>query len=197
MKAILCVFGNRSHRCFNRWHRWSPLKPNLWERCCTFMEKRRRCTIAGITVHKHFHWNRNSIVLFSKFYDQLYHASGSCTLGALGCFWPRPRFNGETETIRHGDPQGGILFGLFYILLPSPPRNPLFPILLRHFISLLTPAPSSLAKYRNFTYRHFYFLNKTLILQVRGFQHPFPGRLQLHLILYIRVSHFGVIFQNH
>ena len=22
MKAILCVFGNRSHRCFNRWHRW-------------------------------------------------------------------------------------------------------------------------------------------------------------------------------
>ena len=27
-------------------------------------------------------------------------------------------FNGETRTIRHGDPQGGILFGLFYILLP-------------------------------------------------------------------------------
>ena len=24
-----------------------------WERCCTFMEKGRRCTIAGITVHKH------------------------------------------------------------------------------------------------------------------------------------------------
>ena len=22
MKAILCVFGNRSHQCFNRWHRW-------------------------------------------------------------------------------------------------------------------------------------------------------------------------------
>ena len=22
MKAISCVFGNRSHRCFNRWHRW-------------------------------------------------------------------------------------------------------------------------------------------------------------------------------
>ena len=21
MKAIICVFGNRSHRCFNRWHR--------------------------------------------------------------------------------------------------------------------------------------------------------------------------------
>ena len=26
-------------------------KANLWERCCTFMEKRRRCTIAGITAH--------------------------------------------------------------------------------------------------------------------------------------------------
>ena len=26
MKAILCVFGNCSHRCFNRWHRWTPLK---------------------------------------------------------------------------------------------------------------------------------------------------------------------------
>ena len=25
-------------------------KANLWERCCTFMEKQRRCTIAGITV---------------------------------------------------------------------------------------------------------------------------------------------------
>ena len=39
----------------------------------------------------------------------------------LGCFWPRPLFNGETATIRHGDPQGGILFGLFYILLPISP----------------------------------------------------------------------------
>ena len=43
-------FGNRSHRCFNRCHRCKVGKPNLWERCCTFMEKRRRCTIAGITI---------------------------------------------------------------------------------------------------------------------------------------------------
>ena len=33
---------------------WLLSKSNLWERCCTFMEKRRRCTIAGITVHEHF-----------------------------------------------------------------------------------------------------------------------------------------------
>ena len=29
---------------------WLLSKPNLWESCCTFMEKQRRCTIAGITV---------------------------------------------------------------------------------------------------------------------------------------------------
>ena len=51
-KAILCVFSNRSHRCFNRWHRWPPVRANLWERCRTFMEKRRHCTIVGITVQR-------------------------------------------------------------------------------------------------------------------------------------------------
>ena len=25
-ESNLCVFGNRSHRCFNRWHRWTALK---------------------------------------------------------------------------------------------------------------------------------------------------------------------------
>ena len=48
-KANLCVFGNRSHRCFNRSHRWTLHKSrkgfaHLW--------KQRRCTIAGITVQE-------------------------------------------------------------------------------------------------------------------------------------------------
>ena len=98
-------------------------------------------------------------------------------------FGPGPGLMGRLRPFVTGIHKGGFCLVYFTFCSPSPPLNPLFPILLRHFISLLTPAPSSLAKYRNFTYRHFYFLNKTLILQVRGFQHLFPGRLQLHFIL--------------
>ena len=47
VKPILNVFGNRSHWCFNRWFTLS----------CIFTGKWRRCTIAGITVHR-----RNSTI---------------------------------------------------------------------------------------------------------------------------------------
>ena len=50
MKAILCVFGNRSHRCLTAGTAEIRKTVKWWERCCTFMEKRRRCTIAGIAA---------------------------------------------------------------------------------------------------------------------------------------------------
>ena len=39
MKAISCVFGNRSHRCFNCWHRWTPLKSKSMGKVLHIYEK--------------------------------------------------------------------------------------------------------------------------------------------------------------
>ena len=46
-QSNLC-FGNRSHRCFNRWHK--DLVLQLLKVLHIYGKKRRRCTIAGITV---------------------------------------------------------------------------------------------------------------------------------------------------
>ena len=68
-------------------------------------------------------------------------------------FGPGPSLMGRLRPFVTGIHKGGFCLVYFTFCSPSPPPslNPPFPILLRHFISLLTPAPSSLAKYRNFT----------------------------------------------